>query len=35
MLKNGQFARIGEAVPVDDLDILIKKKGKKWQKKLK
>jgi hypothetical protein len=29
MLKNGQFAKIGEAVPVDDLDILIKKGKKK------
>ena len=29
MIKNGQFARIGEAVPIDDLDILIKKKGSK------
>ena len=28
MLKNGQFAKIGEAVPVDDLDIVIKPKKK-------
>ena len=29
MLKNGKFTRMGDAVPVDDLDIIIKKKGKK------
>ena len=29
MLKKGLFVKVGEAVPVDDLDIIIKKKGSK------
>lgn len=29
MLKNGHFVKLGKYAPVDDLDIIIKKKGKK------